>query len=105
MSKENYEADDILATLSTRATTEGFKTLLVSGDRDAMQLVNDQVTVLYPRKGVSDLARMTPEAVEEKYLVPPARYPELAALVGESADHLLGVPGVGPNTAVKWLTA
>lgn len=105
LSKENYEADDILATLSTRATTEGFKTLLVSGDRDAMQLVNDQVTVLYPRKGVSDLARMTPEAVEEKYLVPPARYPELAALVGESADHLLGVPGVGPKTAVKWLTA
>ena len=105
LSKENYEADDILATLSTRATTEGFKTLLVSGDRDAMQLVNDQVTVLYPRKGVSDLARMTPEAVEEKYLVSPARYPELAALVGESADHLLGVPGVGPKTAVKWLTA
>lgn len=105
LSKENYEADDILATLSTRAITEGFKTLLVSGDRDAMQLVNDQVTVLYPRKGVSDLARMTPEAVEEKYLVPPARYPELAALVGESADHLLGVPGVGPKTAVKWLTA
>ncbi|MBT9634240.1 DNA polymerase I [Cutibacterium acnes] len=105
LSKENYEADDILATLSTWATTEGFKTLLVSGDRDAMQLVNDQVTVLYPRKGVSDLARMTPEAVEEKYLVPPARYPELAALVGESADHLLGVPGVGPKTAVKWLTA
>ena len=105
LSKENYEADDILATLSTRATAEGFKSLLVSGDRDAMQLVNDQVTVLYPRKGVSDLARMTPETVEEKYLVPPARYPELAALVGESADHLPGVPGVGPKTAVKWLTA
>ncbi|AOG27670.1 DNA polymerase I [Cutibacterium avidum] len=105
LSKENYEADDILATLSTRATAEGFKSLLVSGDRDAMQLVNDQVTVLYPRKGVSDLARMTPEGVEEKYLVPPARYPELAALVGESADHLPGVPGVGPKTAVKWLNA
>ena len=105
LSKENYEADDILATLSTRATAEGFKSLLVSGDRDAMQLVNDQVTVLYPRKGVSDLARMTPKTVEEKYLVPPARYPELAALVGESADNLPGVPGVGPKTAVKWLTA
>lgn len=105
LAKENYEADDILATLSTRATAEGFKSLLVSGDRDAMQLVNDQVTVLYPRKGVSDLARMTPEGVEEKYLVPPARYPELAALVGESADHLPGVPGVGPKTAVKWLNA
>ncbi|MDO4411658.1 DNA polymerase I [Cutibacterium sp.] len=105
LSKENYEADDILATLSTRATAEGFKTLLVSGDRDAMQLVNDQVTVLYPYKGVSEIARMTPESVEEKYLVPPARYPELAALVGESADHLPGVPGVGPKTAMKWLKA
>lgn len=103
LAKPDYEADDILATLSTRATAEGFRTLLVSGDRDAMQLVNDQVTVLYPRKGVSDLARMTPEAVEEKYLVPPARYPELAALVGEHADNLPGVPGVGPKTAAKWL--
>ncbi|GAA1388224.1 DNA polymerase I [Luteococcus peritonei] len=105
VTKENYEADDIIATLSTRATAEGFDSLVVTGDRDAMQLVDEHVTVLYPRKGVSDLARMTPAAVEEKYLVAPARYPELAALVGETSDNLPGVPGVGPKTAAKWLDA
>ncbi|MEL4504114.1 DNA polymerase I [Luteococcus sp. H138] len=103
VTKENYEADDVIATLSTRATAAGFDTLVVTGDRDAMQLVNDHVTVLYPKKGVSDLARMTPSAVEEKYLVAPAVYPELAALVGETSDNLPGVPGVGPKTAAKWL--
>ncbi|MBB1508922.1 DNA polymerase I [Tessaracoccus sp. MC1756] len=98
-----YEADDLIATLSTRAASEGFDTYIVSGDRDAMQLVNEHVTLLYPRRGVSDLARMTPAAVEEKYLVPPARYPEIAALVGETSDNLPGVPGVGPKTAAKWI--
>lgn len=102
--KPGYEADDIIATLSTQAAGEGFDVFIVTGDRDAMQLVNDRVTVLYPRKGVSDLARMTPDSVTEKYLVPPTRYPELAALVGETSDNLPGVPGVGPKTAAKWLT-
>lgn len=102
--KPGYEADDLIATLSTRAVAEGFDVFIVTGDRDAMQLVGDHVTVLYPRKGVSDLARMTPETVTEKYLVPPTRYPELAALVGETSDNLPGVPGVGPKTAAKWLT-
>lgn len=101
--KAGFEADDLIATLSTQATAEGYDVAIVTGDRDAMQLVNEHVTVLYPRKGVSDLARMTPEAVEEKYLVTPARYPELAALVGETSDNLPGVPGVGPKTAAKWL--
>ena len=77
--------------------------LICTGDRDAFQLVTDNVTVLYPRKGVSDLGRMTPAAVEEKYFATPARYPELAALVGETSDNLPGVPGVGPKTAAKWL--
>ncbi|MGA4669725.1 DNA polymerase I [Propionibacteriaceae bacterium Y1923] len=99
---EGFEADDIIATLST-SVGDDVDVLIVTGDRDAMQLVNDHVTVLYPRKGVSDLARMTPDAVEEKYLVPPAVYPELAALVGETSDNLPGVPGVGPKTAAKWL--
>lgn len=102
--KDGFEADDLIATLATAATRDGFEVGVVTGDRDAMQLVTDQVTVLYPRKGVSDLARMTPDAVEEKYLVRPARYPELAALVGETSDNLPGVPGVGPRTAAKWLT-
>ncbi|MFT3887254.1 MAG: DNA polymerase I [Arachnia sp.] len=99
-----YEADDIIGTLSAEAEAQGFDVFIVTGDRDALQLVDEHVTVLYPRKGVSDLARMTPEVVEERYLVPPARYPELAALVGETSDNLPGVPGVGPKTAAKWIT-
>ncbi|QLQ10477.1 MAG: DNA polymerase I [Nocardioidaceae bacterium] len=99
-----YEADDIIATLVTEAVREGFEVLILTGDRDSLQLVSEQSTVLYPMRGVSDLARMTPEAVEAKYGVPPARYPELAALVGEDSDNLPGVPGVGPKTAAKWIS-
>lgn len=102
---DGFEADDIIATLSREASAAGFQTLICTGDRDSMQLVDDLTTVLYPRKGVSDLARMTPATVEEKYLVAPKRYPELAALVGETSDNLPGVPGVGPKTAAKWLAA
>ncbi|MDO5534502.1 MAG: 5'-3' exonuclease H3TH domain-containing protein, partial [Propionibacteriaceae bacterium] len=100
---DGFEADDIIATVSLRAQEAGWETLICTGDRDALQLVDEHTTVLYPRKGVSDLARMTPAAVEEKYLVAPRRYPELAALVGETSDNLPGVPGVGPKTAAKWL--
>ena len=103
LEKEGFEADDVIGTLATQAAAQGFEVLICTGDRDAFQLVSDQVTVLYPRKGVSDLARMTPSAVEERYFATPARYPELAALVGESSDNLPGVPGVGPKTAAKWL--
>ncbi len=102
--KDGFEADDVIATLTTQAVDAGFEVLVCTGDRDALQLVSDSCTVLYPRKGVSDLARMTPEAVEEKYGLPPHRYPELAALVGETSDNLPGVPGVGPKTAAKWVT-
>ncbi len=101
--KPGYEADDVIGTLATQAEAAGFEVLICTGDRDAFQLVTDNVTVLYPRKGVSDLARMTPAAVEQKYFATPGRYPELAALVGESSDNLPGVPGVGPKTAAKWL--
>ena len=103
VSKENYEADDVIATLAREATGAGMDVLIVSGDRDTFQLVDDAVTVLYPIRGVSTLTRMTPDAVEEKYGVRPGRYPELAALVGETSDNLSGVPGVGPKTAAKWL--
>ncbi|WP_100443909.1 DNA polymerase I [Glycomyces xiaoerkulensis] len=103
LTKDNYEADDIIATLANRGEAAGAKTLISSGDRDAIQLVNDEVTVLYPVKGVTDLAHYTPEAIEEKYGVPPGRYRDLAALVGEKADNLPGVPGVGPKTAAKWI--
>jgi DNA polymerase I len=101
--KEGFEADDVIGTLATRAEAQGYEVLICTGDRDAFQLVSDKVTVLYPRKGVSDLGRMTPKAVEERYFATPARYPDLAALVGESSDNLPGVPGVGPKTAAKWL--
>ncbi len=101
---EGYEADDILATLTTQAVAEGFEVLVLTGDRDSLQLVTETSTVLYPMRGVSDLARMTPAAVQERYGVPPHRYPELAALVGEDSDNLPGVPGVGPKTAAKWIS-
>jgi DNA polymerase-1 len=100
---EGFEADDIIATLATQADASGFEVLISSGDRDCLQLVTDNITLLYPRKGVSDLARMTPAAVEEKYGLLPQRYPDLAALVGETSDNLPGIPGVGPKTAAKWI--
>jgi len=101
--KDGFEADDIIGTLATRAESAGMQVLICTGDRDALQLVTEQTTVLYPRKGVSDLARMTPAAVEEKYAVSPEHYPDIAALVGETSDNLPGVPGVGPKTAAKWI--
>ncbi|MDX6277289.1 MAG: polymerase [Nocardioidaceae bacterium] len=101
--KDGFEADDIIGTLATRAEAAGMQVLICTGDRDALQLVTEQTTVLYPRKGVSDLARMTPTAVEEKYAVTPDHYPDIAALVGETSDNLPGVPGVGPKTAAKWI--
>ncbi len=101
--KDGFEADDIIGTLTTRAESAGMEVLICTGDRDALQLVSDKTTVLYPRKGVSDLARMTPAAVEDKYAVTPDHYPDIAALVGETSDNLPGVPGVGPKTAAKWI--
>jgi DNA polymerase-1 len=101
--KDGFEADDIIGTLATRAESAGMEVLICTGDRDALQLVTDTTTVLYPRKGVSDLARMTPTAVQEKYGVAPVNYPDIAAMVGETSDNLPGVPGVGPKTAAKWL--
>jgi DNA polymerase-1 len=103
LQKEGFEADDIIATLATQAGAEGLEVLILTGDRDSLQLVTDTCTVLYPMRGVSELARMTPEAVENKYGVPPHRYPELAALVGETSDNLPGVPGVGQGFAAKWI--
>ncbi|ADG74864.1 DNA polymerase I [Cellulomonas flavigena DSM 20109] len=104
LDKPGFEADDILATLTAQAGEQGMEVLVCSGDRDTFQLVGPQVTVLYPVRGVSEMSRMTPEAVEAKYGLPPARYPDLAALVGETSDNLPGVPGVGPKTAAKWIT-
>ncbi len=100
---EGFEADDLIATLTTQAEAEGFDVLIITGDRDAYQLVDPHVTVLYPVKGVSDLARMTPEAVEAKYGLTPAQYPDYAALRGDPSDNLPNIPGVGEKTASKWV--
>ncbi len=101
---QGFEADDIIATLTAQGRAAGVDVLVCSGDRDAFQLIDDHVTVLYPKRGVSDLSRMTPAAVTERYGVGPDRYRHLAALVGEDSDNLSGVPGVGPKTAAKWIT-
>jgi DNA polymerase-1 len=104
MQMENYEADDILATLATKGEAAGMRVLVVSGDRDTFQLVTDEVTVLYPSaRGVSELKRYTPDAVEERYGIRPHQYPDIAALVGETSDNLPGVDKVGEKTAVKWI--
>ncbi|RJQ77612.1 DNA polymerase I [Pseudonocardiaceae bacterium YIM PH 21723] len=103
LSKDNFEADDIIATLATAASATGYDTYICTGDRDALQLVTDKVTVLYPMKGVSELKRFTPEAVEEKYGLSPNQYPDFAALRGDPSDNLPGIPGVGEKTATKWI--
>ena len=100
---EGFEADDVIATFAKRAEAEGFEVLICTGDRDSFQLVNEQTTVLYPKKGVADLARMTPAAVEAKYGLTPAQYPDYAALRGDPSDNLPSIPGVGEKTAAKWI--
>jgi DNA polymerase-1 len=103
VSREMFEADDLLASLSVQGEAAGMKVLVVSGDRDTFQLITDEVTILYPVKGVMNLARMDDAAVLEKYGIHAKQYPELAALVGETSDNLKGIPGVGPKTAAKWI--
>ena len=104
LERDGYEADDLIATLATQAESAGMETAIITGDRDTFQLVTPSTTVLYPRKGVSDLARMTPDAVQEKYGLTPAQYPDFAALRGDPSDNLPGIPGVGEKTATKWIT-
>ncbi len=101
---DGFEADDVIATLATQAAAAGFEVLIVTGDRDAFQLVSDDVTVLYPTKGVSELTRYTPAKVEERYGLTPRQYPDFAALRGDPSDNLPGIPGVGEKTAAKWIT-
>ncbi len=103
LAEDGFEADDLIATLATQAEAEDFRVLVVTGDRDSLQLVTDDVTVLYPKKGVSDLHRFTPDAVIEKYGLTPAQYPDFAALRGDPSDNLPGIPGVGEKTASKWI--
>lgn len=99
---EGYEADDLIATIVSKLGKDS-QTLICTGDRDSFQLVTDSVTVLYPKKGVTDLARMTPSAVLEKYGLTPKQYPDFAALRGDPSDNLPSIPGVGEKTAAKWV--
>ena len=103
MAEPGFEADDIIATLTTQAEALGYRVLVVTGDRDSLQLVTENVTVLYPKKGVSELTRFTPGEVEAKYGLSPSQYPDFAALRGDPSDNLPGVPGVGEKTATKWI--
>ncbi|CAB5041264.1 unannotated protein [freshwater metagenome] len=98
-----FEADDIIATLKVQADAHQMDIVISTGDRDSFQLIDDHTTVLYPRKGVSDLVRMTPAALEEKYGLTPLQYPDYAALRGDPSDNLPGIPGVGEKTAAKWI--
>jgi DNA polymerase-1 len=101
--KAGYEADDVIATLAHQARDAGMQVSVVTGDRDAFQLVDDNITVLYLKRGVSEMDRMTADKVMERYGVGPECYRDLAAIVGEASDNLIGVPGVGPKTAAKWI--
>ncbi len=103
LSVPGYEADDVIATLATRAENVGMDVLIVTGDRDVLQLVDVHVTVLMTRRGISDMSRFTPETVEEKYGLTPQQYPDFAAIRGDPSDNLPGIPGVGEKTATKWV--
>lgn len=103
ITRVNYEADDVLASLADQSADKGFEVFVVSGDRDTFQLISESTTILYPVKGVMNLVRMDDAAVLEKYGIHAKQYPDLAALVGETSDNLPGIPGVGPKTAAKWL--
>lgn len=100
---DGYEADDLIATITKRAEKDGMDVLICSGDRDSFQLVTEKTTVLYPKRGVSEMARMTPAAVQEKYGMSPDQYPDFAALRGDPSDNLPSIPGVGEKTAAKWV--
>jgi DNA polymerase I len=103
LSAPGYEADDIIATLATEASAEGSDVLIVTGDRDTFQLIDDHVTVLYNSRGVSDMKRYDPASLQEKYGLTPAQYPDFAALRGDPSDNLPSIPGVGEKTATKWI--
>lgn len=100
---DGYEADDLIATITKRAEKDGMEVLICTGDRDSFQLVTDKTIVLYPKRGVSEMARMTPAAVQEKYGMSPDQYPDFAALRGDPSDNLPSIPGVGEKTAAKWV--
>ncbi len=105
MKLDDYEADDLIGSLATAASGDGWDVLIVSGDRDSFQLINDQVKVLYPLRGISESVVADAGYVEKKYGLNPSAYVEFAALRGDTSDNLPGVPRVGDKTAAKLLNA
>jgi DNA polymerase I len=103
LSVPGYEADDIIATLTTEAEQAGFDVLIVTGDRDVLQLVDSHTTALMTRRGITEMTRFTPEEVTAKYGLTPAQYPDYAALRGDPSDNLPSIPGVGEKTAARWI--
>src|SRR5215472_12938771 len=103
LSVPGYEADDIIATLAVQAVEAGMDVLIVTGDRDVLQLVGPHVTALMTRRGISEMTRFTPDAVVAKYGLTPAQYPDFAAIRGDPSDNLPNIPGVGEKTAAKWI--
>jgi DNA polymerase I len=103
LSVPGYEADDIIATLAAQAVEADMDVLIVTGDRDVLQLVGPHVTALMTRRGISEMTRFTPEAVVAKYGLTPAQYPDFAAIRGDPSDNLPNIPGVGEKTAAKWI--
>jgi DNA polymerase-1 len=104
LSVAGYEADDVIATLAAQASEAGLNVVIVTGDRDAFQLISDKVTVLKTGRGVSETVRFTPDVLHEKYGLTPAQYPDFAAVRGDPSDNLPSIPGVGEKTAAKWIT-
>lgn len=102
-SLSGYEGDDVLGTLSARYEKE-LPVAIVTGDRDALQLASDRTTVYLTQKGISSMSEMTPKAVEEKYGITPSQVIDMKALMGDTADNIPGVPGIGEKTALKLLT-
>jgi len=100
---EGWEADDVIATLATRADEAGIKTTVVSTDRDAFQLVSDNVALMMTPRGVADVHVYTPERVEARYGIPPERVPDFIGLKGDTSDNIPGVPGIGDKTAGQLL--
>ena len=100
---ENYEADDIIGTLSLQAEQEGFEVKVISGDKDLTQLTSDKTTVLITKKGITEMEEYTPEHVHEKYGLSPVQITDLKGLMGDASDNIPGIPGVGEKTALKLL--
>ena len=100
---ENYEADDIIGTLSLQAEKEGFEIKVISGDKDLTQLSSPKTTVGITRKGITDIEEYTPEHIEEKYGLTPEQIIDMKGLMGDTSDNIPGVPGVGEKTAIKLL--